>query len=167
MKLFFTFTILSLSTLRAVSSEDATSYRALRKREGVLHTHEEQDINQRNLQSLGCGGKRGDRRPGKVSCPELDAPVDGHDPNSPFGVRCCSDRRFDFSKMRDECPGVWAGSRGGPDMECNKHATLAEAEAHCAVHGPDVRLCTCDEISRQCAKSTGCNLNKELVWCVA
>ncbi len=76
-----------------------------------------------------------------------------------YGVRCCSEEQFIEAKKRDGCP--WAASRDA-NRQCNTSATYDEAVARCALQG--ARLCTRDELLQKCAKTTGCGLNKVLVW---
>ncbi len=107
---------------------------------------------------VGCGGNK------KNKCPDYDVPPDGIPADATFGVRCCSETRFSLNaELKDGCD-VWGGSKGGEGgFECNLEATLSEAEQWCAELG--ARLCTCTELADGCAKSTGCGLNRAMVWC--
>eukprot|EP00551_Chaetoceros_affinis_P012730 CAMPEP_0203667254 /NCGR_PEP_ID=MMETSP0090-20130426/4139_1 /ASSEMBLY_ACC=CAM_ASM_001088 /TAXON_ID=426623 /ORGANISM="Chaetoceros affinis, Strain CCMP159" /LENGTH=208 /DNA_ID=CAMNT_0050531367 /DNA_START=53 /DNA_END=680 /DNA_ORIENTATION=+ len=78
-----------------------------------------------------------------------------------YGVRCCSSAPFPHAKKQAQCD-VWAIART-PTVTCNTAATYEEALAHCNNLGAE-RLCTVDELLNKCAKSTGCGLNKKLVW---
>ena len=84
-----------------------------------------------------------------------------------YGVRCCKETEFKRSEKKPWC-SVWAASRVGKkltpnnDNRCKTSATFQEAESYCAYSR--ARLCTKQELLDQCAKGTGCDLNKVLVW---
>ncbi len=80
-----------------------------------------------------------------------------------YGVRCCADFKPNtFSKKRSTCD-VWSFSRD-LNGECNISATYEEAVQRCQNEG--ARLCTQDELLGLCSKTTGCLLNKKLVWSI-
>jgi len=66
-------------------------------------------------------------------------------------VRCCT-----MSGDRCVTPG-----KGNPD-ECNKEATLQQAESKCTELG--MRLCTSNELSDGKCCGTGCRFDLELTW---
>ena len=73
-------------------------------------------------------------------------------------VRCCGGP---LQQCTSVCQG---GTRGGADTQTcimAGYATLAEAEAECALHGR--RLCTVLEHDARCC-STGCHYDQNAVW---
>ena len=83
-------------------------------------------------------------------------------------VRCCRDctgincDRPWKQKCTSFEPNLYAISR--VDGVC-KVGTFAEAQEFCEnAGGAGTRLCTPREIQNNCAKGTGCNFDKELVW---
>ena len=112
--------------------------------------------------TLFCG--RGD---GYVPCAEgrtKTAPV-----NEEHEVRCCRDcTGINCSRQwKRKCssfdPNLYARSKVGGVC---KVGTFAEAQQICenASNDDSSRLCTPKEIENNCAKDTGCQFNKELVW---
>jgi len=77
-------------------------------------------------------------------------------------VRCCSDAQQPGWRHRSRCP--WAASKGfnAGVVACQRSKTYAEAVAHCALVG--ARLCTSDELARNCAKGTGCGMDAHMIW---
>ena len=74
-----------------------------------------------------------------------------------YGVRCCSETKFNWSEKKDGC-NVWAASRVD-----KKHQQLfEEAKSYCAFSR--ACLCTKQELLDQCPKTTGSGLNHKLVW---
>merc|ERR1712019_205362 len=74
-------------------------------------------------------------------------------------VRCCSDTAKPGWFKRRGC-SVWARSKF--DGVCMRNKNFLEAECICEKYGG--RLCTKEEIDRDCSARTGCRLDKELVW---
>merc|ERR1712012_733394 len=77
-----------------------------------------------------------------------------------FGVRCCSENEFPLSQKNEGCD-VFAGSFG-VDGKCSGLLTYDQACKFC--EGLGARLCTEAELLNKCARGTGCELNKKLVW---
>merc|ERR1711933_191120 len=73
-------------------------------------------------------------------------------------VRCCKDESAPGFKTR--CEGVWAASEWGG--LCHREKTYDEEEGICALY--DSRLCTKDELSRECTRGSGCGLDGHLIW---
>merc|ERR1712019_327253 len=74
-------------------------------------------------------------------------------------VRCCSNTAKPGWIKRRGC-SVWARSKF--DGVCMRNKNFLEAECICEKYGG--RLCTKEEIDRDCSARTGCRLDKELVW---
>jgi len=79
-----------------------------------------------------------------------------------IAVRCCDgDSANSFGSNRKfwggSCGNVYGGSPG-----CSSGTTLAEAESVCASNGG--RLCTKEELTNDCTRSTGCSFDQAYVW---
>eukprot|EP00551_Chaetoceros_affinis_P000696 CAMPEP_0203643984 /NCGR_PEP_ID=MMETSP0088-20131115/9419_1 /ASSEMBLY_ACC=CAM_ASM_001087 /TAXON_ID=426623 /ORGANISM="Chaetoceros affinis, Strain CCMP159" /LENGTH=114 /DNA_ID=CAMNT_0050500343 /DNA_START=95 /DNA_END=439 /DNA_ORIENTATION=- len=109
-----------------------------------------------------CGGKP-NKCPDKVKVVNTGFDV-SPDKVQLFGARCCSTTQFHLAEQRNDpkCNGIWASSKD-PDHQCMTSGTYDDAVAHCAKS--NAKLCTCNDLLNKCAKSTGCSLNKEMVWC--
>jgi len=100
--------------------------------------------------------------PGKDKCSTLGGDVVQAGMNEPNGVRCCTTtpRPHWRSKCKNKpTPLVYSRSKV---PGCNGSKTFQEAVEICAAVGS--RLCTGEEMLNGCAKSTGCQFNKKLVW---
>ena len=113
-----------------------------------------------DLRRVACG-RGADGEGGLAACPEGDSQLVAAD--SLHEVRCCRDGAA--SGWKQQCadrPGVYA--RSTLDGQC--HAAIFEdARALCDAAGG--RICTADEVLDSCAKGTGCNHDRELVWACA
>jgi len=73
-------------------------------------------------------------------------------------VRCCSDSaREGWNNTR--CPEVWQNLNEWQDCA---EMTYYDAVGYCASQG--ARLCTEEELNRDCAKQPSCHFDKRLVW---
>merc|ERR1712194_704838 len=70
-------------------------------------------------------------------------------------IRCCSDTQVTGYKRNSGC-SVWATSL---DCEVGPHSLAVE---NCGEVG--ARLCTIDELTSRCTRSSGCNFDNELIW---
>ncbi len=87
-------------------------------------------------------------------------------------VRCCSDvalPNFDI-KTPDTCPDIWArqwaivgdvSANDACELEYGSR-TYFEARSICAQEG--ARLCTVDEMTKNCAVATGCRFDNKKIW---
>jgi len=72
-------------------------------------------------------------------------------------VRCCSDVAVPGWKKWDHC-GVWARSNFNGCHEM----TFSEANVLCTENG--ARLCTLEELGKDCTKGSGCGFYRNLIW---
>ena len=81
-------------------------------------------------------------------------------------VRCCSDIQLSKWKARVNGCSVWGESAvtapGRVPWGCSREKTFDEADTICQAAG--ARLCTKAELEDNCAKGTGCQFDKTLVW---
>mmetsp|Transcript_12396 Transcript_12396/g.15700 ORF Transcript_12396/g.15700 Transcript_12396/m.15700 type:complete len:139 (-) Transcript_12396:196-612(-) len=114
-----------------------------------------------NAQSIGMTCGAGNPR----KCPGYDPKLPPKDPkpDAKLGAMCCSENQFHLAKRKTKygCK-IWAGAKSA-NHECLKRASQTEAMEYCENNG--ARLCTCDELLGKCAKSTGCGMNKQMLWC--
>ena len=89
-------------------------------------------------------------------------------------VRCCSDSpKSGWVKMSDACPYAESNlldnlNTGMYNVGCPKATTHQGAQKMCADAG--ARLCTMEELSNDCAATSGCGFDEAMVWsssCVA
>jgi len=75
-------------------------------------------------------------------------------------LRCCSDEvgPIEGWKQRNDCPRAISKING----VCQHAVTYEEAVGLC--DGIGGRLCTADELLRDCTKRTGCNHDKDMIW---
>ena len=78
-------------------------------------------------------------------------------------VGCCADSPVDgFQQLNpDTCSDVW-GERDAADLSCQDALNYPDAVAFCVSMGG--RLCTADELERNCNAGTGCDFNNNLIW---
>ena len=90
-------------------------------------------------------------------------------PDELHEVRCCSDRQLPGFTQQNGC-GVWAESQFSGGIGCVENVDHQTALELCAVvSDPDdpsfhARLCTVDEMQRDCTAGTGCNHDFDLIW---
>lgn len=92
----------------------------------------------------GCGGQE-----------SLSVSID-----TQYAIRCCSDN-FKLVWLKAPRCDIWAESDPVPG-QCINDATFDEAVQFCSNVG--ARLCTADEIRRDCTASSGCEFDFELAW---
>lgn len=81
-----------------------------------------------------------------------------HDLEANYGVRCCASHAWQpAGTAENPCPWTTSG-------ECQTSKTHAEAEQYCQGLHQDARLCTEDEVGRECAARSGCGFDDDLVW---
>jgi hypothetical protein len=78
-------------------------------------------------------------------------------------VTCCADTAGTGFEQRypSTCPDVW-GEADTNGQACAHALNVADAVVHCSAMGG--RLCTADELERDCTRDTGCGHNWDLVW---
>mmetsp|Transcript_19794 Transcript_19794/g.47104 ORF Transcript_19794/g.47104 Transcript_19794/m.47104 type:complete len:103 (-) Transcript_19794:127-435(-) len=88
--------------------------------------------------------------------------VDATDSAIKAEVRCCSESYMAIGDdWKAQC-GIWSSAKvPGSDGENCDIVTYAEAVDRCAQY--DARLCTRNELSRNCADGMGC-YDKHMVW---
>ena len=88
-------------------------------------------------------------------------------------VRCCSDVGGSpfVQRFPGRCPDVWAmpwnldHSNDALQLECaNEYGQKTFYEANYICDDVDARLCTADELERDCVTGMGCNFNSKLIW---
>lgn len=77
-------------------------------------------------------------------------------------VRCCSDTVITGWRHRTDCPWTESNNFSPTATECIHGMTFGQADAFCTSVG--ARLCTADEVSRQCTRATGCGHDNDLIW---
>jgi len=74
------------------------------------------------------------------------------------GVRCCASHAWQPAGSASyQCPWVTSGA-------CQQSKTHAEAQQYCQGLHQGSRLCTENEVGRECAKYSGCGFDDDLVW---
>ena len=95
------------------------------------------------------------------------SPADRHE------VTCCTDDDSSTNagfaqRYPGTCSDIWGAREdtgaedGTGDYTCQSNLNWAEAGAFCGLIGG--RLCTTDELDRDCSRGGGCDLDTELVW---
>jgi len=77
----------------------------------------------------------------------------------PHNVRCCSDTEKEGWTKKSKCD-VWVASK--IDGKCHKNKNFLEAKCICEEAG--ARLCTKEELEKNCSVGTGCGLDTKLIW---
>jgi len=96
-------------------------------------------------------------------CTELfgaGARMEDPDEGNAHEVRCCSDTFLPGWRQENGC-SVWAETDFGGSVGCSGARTYADAEAMCAERGG--RLCEKSELVNDCARSTGCGYDAQMI----
>ncbi len=96
----------------------------------------------------GCGAEHE-----KLVIPDID---------NKAAVRCCSDVDLGDPWLRNSGCSVWAATRFLNGQRCPGKMTFFDAEDFCAAAGG--RLCTTEEVVRDCAMGTGCDYDTAMIW---
>lgn len=93
-------------------------------------------------------------------CNELDycaVPTETHE------VRCCSDTQITgWAQRNTDCPWTESDRFSSTAMDCIHGMTFGQADEFCTSVG--ARLCTANEVARECTRGTGCGHDNDLVW---